>query len=273
MFKQINLKKSPLELLVQTCSSIESSLYHSTHPVLNKCTMPYSPANQNFQSCLQKINKTESCTIVNKNPSVAKNDIKVEKEQNILKRFSVAENSESTPSPKKKKITTSTSQINETNSLLNSEENYFKFCQKLQNPKREYRFTPQILTNNLHQSLLKTHEVNDQSRKHACNWMVGSSVCGRSFFTSEDLLLHLQSHAAESSIQQMHSFYSNQLYSLQSFYNTLQQQNMAQIAQVAGQKTFGSLPVNNYPDIFAQNNLYTHLSRYSKLYNLPTKPF
>ena len=268
------MKKSPLELLVQTCSSIESNLYHSSHPVLNKCTTPYSQANQKVQSSLQKINNTESSRTLNKNLCLIKNDVKLENEQNNLKRFSINSTDTVTPSPKRKKLTPTVLQSNTTNNLLNSADKNFKFCQKPLSiyPKHEYMLTPQLLNNNLNQKFLKNPELNDPSRNYACNWMIGNVVCGRNFFTTEELLLHLQSHATESSIQQMHNFYSNQLYSLKSFYNILQQQNMAQIAQITAQNTFGSLPMNNYPDTYTQNNFHTHLSPYRKLYGLPGKP-
>jgi len=256
---EINLKQSPLALLAQTCSAIESNLYSdskqrvlipNSYKVLNK--------QQKIEDVAQLKPSKDKCypfqqtssrkhDIPNKAPRVEKVDKKV-----IKRSSSSCSSVKMTPSPKKQKLNQAKTPV--INVKRESSENF-------SSPNNLNHLVPQ--SNKQNENLLKQAQlqmqmmnpmhyymktIEDQlkSSQHVCNWMVNNVTCGKKFSTSDQLLSHLQTHAMTSqpSYPPISSLQTNQM--LQSAYSILQNhQNQLASVNFAGQNNLSGVPVFN----------------------------
>jgi len=271
---EINLKQSPLALLVQTCSSIESNLYSGAKPSFNGHYKPVA-----YQQNVAQTPKSSHLKVENiksgpsRKVSMKTTDIKSKRvdknDKKVLKRPSSQQASvKTTLSPKKQKLTPEISPTKPSTPTATTSNKHDRDLAEVKPFSPLYDMQHQQLSNFNHQAniqmqmmnpmhyYMKTIEDQLKSSQHVCNWMVNNVTCGKKFSTSDQLLSHLQTHAMTSqpSYPPISSLQTNQM--LQSAYSLMQsQQNQLASMHLANpHNSLGALSMYNLPTMFPQGN-------------------
>jgi len=251
---EINLKQSPLALLAQTCSSIESNLTSCAKPTYNIDYKPVLKHYKQVKETLQSKTRNSSSVALPRpdegKPKTPKGDKK------LMKRSSSSCSPASVvSSPKKQKLNEKSTppSIPEraSSECLSNLINYPSlnhptpsYYQQNDNLLKQAQLQMQMM-NPMHY-YMKTIEDQLKSSQHVCNWMVNNVTCGKKFSTSDQLYSHLQTHAMTSqpSYPPISSLQTNQM--LQSAYSILQNhQNQLASVNFAGQNNLSGVPVFN----------------------------
>merc|ERR1719354_712658 len=264
-FQQINLKQSPLALLAQTCSAIESNLRSGFKPRISG----YSALSKQQQ--IEAVKKPKENALQPSPggkhgvPSVAFKAFKEKFDKKVVKRpSSSCSPVKTTPSPKKQRLSEAKTP---TEQAKRKSSESFSSPGSSSNPSvpQPYKLNENLLKqaqlqmqimNPMHY-YMKTIEDQLKSSQHVCNWMVNNVTCGKKFSTPDQLLSHLQTHAMTSqqpSYPPISSLHSNQM--LQSAYSLLQsQQNQLATMQFAKQNNLGAYPMYKPTSMFNQGNI------------------
>merc|ERR1719354_1140166 len=262
-FQQINLKQSPLALLAQTCSAIESNLRSGFKPRIGG----YSAISKQQQiEAVKKPKENALQPSPGRKHGVPSTAFKSEKfDKKVVKRPASSRSPvKTTPSPKKQKLSEAKTP---TEQAKRKSSESFNSPSGSSNPPipQPYKLNENLLKqaqlqmqmmNPMHY-YMKTIENQLKSSQHVCNWMVNNVTCGKKFSTPDQLLSHLQTHAMTSqqpSYPPISSLHSKQM--LQSAYSLLQsQQNQLASMQLAANTPRLGLPMYTFPSIFNQGNV------------------